>query len=85
MCIQTSQKKQKMQSTPQVSIDEEQLEQIDTINFLRVRLDGRLNWGSQIDELEKKVSRGVFILKRFNRLNNVPQIRTVYFAHLLHT
>lgn len=53
---------------------------VQSVKFLGVSLDPKLQWGSHVDELSRKLGRNIFVLR--NLANNVSDgvLRTAYFA-----
>jgi hypothetical protein len=52
------------------------------VDFLEVRLDGGLDWGGQLDKIESKLARGVFVLQNLSKFQNIKLLMTVYFCLL---
>jgi hypothetical protein len=64
-----------------VFIDEVRLNHSDSVDFLGVRLDGGLAWSNQIEKIEKKISSGLFVLRRTSQLNpNLNLSKLVYYS-----
>jgi hypothetical protein len=83
MCIQTQQRSNsKFSHNPTIQIDKTELEPVNMVDFLEVRLDGGLDWGGQLDKIESKLARGVFVLQNLSKFQNIKLLMTVYFCLL---
>jgi hypothetical protein len=81
LCIQTHQRNNRNPQTEvDVFIGDERLEPSDSIEFLGVRVDGCLSWADHIEKLEKKLSSGLFVLRRTVKLSNSNLAKLVYFS-----
>jgi len=70
----------KGENTPAVCINDEFIEQTDTVDYLGVRLDGNLTWGDQVDKLATILSRNIFVLRNIALLRNLHLSKLVYFS-----
>lgn len=50
------------------------------VDFLGVRLDHRLNWECHVDQLSRKLSRNVYVLRSLSLCVSRSALRTVYHA-----
>ena len=73
-------KPSKESSGVSVFINEDRLSPSESAEFLGVRLDGGLTWSDQIDKIEKRISSGLFVLRKTSKLNNENLSRIVYFS-----
>lgn len=48
--------------------------------FLGVTLDSRLQWGPHINQVAKKLARGIYVLRNLSGCVSLPVLRTAYFA-----
>ena len=52
----------------------------DTVNFLGITIDSRLNWKAHIDKIASKVNKGIFAIRRLRDCVNIDVLKQVYFA-----
>uniref|UniRef100_A0A1B6LNL1 Reverse transcriptase domain-containing protein n=2 Tax=Cicadellinae TaxID=33370 RepID=A0A1B6LNL1_9HEMI len=50
------------------------------IKFLGVTLDGRLTWADHVNEICKKISRGVYVVKRIKWIGTLEAAKIAYYA-----
>jgi len=83
VCLQTHQRaNSKFSRTPNISIGDVELESVSSVDFLGVRLDGGLSWGEQLDRIECKLARGIFVLKNLAKFQNLDLLLSVYYCLL---
>jgi hypothetical protein len=81
LCIQTHQRANSTSALESnVFIGEDRLNPADSVDFLGVKLDGCLTWSDHIEKLEKKLSSGLFVLRRTSKLKNCNLSRLVYLS-----
>lgn len=56
------------------------LEIVDSVKFLGVRIDTRLNWKEELEVVEHSVSSACYALRSLRDELSIEQLRTVYFA-----
>ena len=61
-----------------VRLGNENINQIDCIDYLGVKLDAHLTWNDQIDAVRKNL---VFIISRFSRLRHVLALRILMYIY----
>ena len=61
-----------------LTINNENIEKISSINFLGIHLDGNLTWNKHIDMLTNKLSRVLGILNRFKYIYPQHILLTIY-------
>jgi len=69
---------------PNIFIGEEQLQEETETKFLGFKLDKHLNWTLHIDDLCKKISSGIYALRRMSKLCSQETLKSIYFA-LVHS
>ena len=63
-----------------ISIDGQNIEEVDCTKFLGVYIDNKLSWKKHIEYICGKVSRGIGIILRARHLLNHSALKTLYFS-----
>lgn len=63
-----------------INTDKLQTTYVDTVKFLGIFIDNRLNWEPHINYLTSRLSRVVFLLRRLTLCVHADYVRTAYFA-----
>ena len=75
---------------PQLNLDinGDQIECVDTFDFLGITIDKNINWKAHTTKIEKKIVRVIAILNRLKRFIPCETLRTIYNSlispHLLY-
>jgi hypothetical protein len=56
--------------------------ELTTTTFLGVAINSNLNWDTHVDTLSKKMSRGIFMLRRLNGRVSTEVLKSIYYAHI---
>ncbi|KAJ8723159.1 hypothetical protein PYW08_003071 [Mythimna loreyi] len=64
-----------------VQIKGKDLSPEDTIVFLGITLDSKLQWGPHIDKLSKKLSSAAYAVRKIRNLTDLETARLVYFSY----
>lgn len=59
-----------------------EIEQINCTKFLGLTIDSNLSWDSHIKCITKKISSGLYILKRMSLFCELDTLKSIYFAHI---
>lgn len=88
--IQTQQRKLANNSlAPSLFIGDEELALQSSADFLGVRMDDTLQWGEQIEKIESRLAKGLFVLRTISKFKNYHLSKVVYFSliesHILYS
>lgn len=64
-----------------IELDARKLEIVNSTSFLGINIDFRLQWGSHIEGLAKRLSSAAFAVKNIRKITNQDTARLVYFAY----
>ena len=64
----------------QIKMGEEVLQEVDETKYLGVILDKKLNWKSQLNIVQSKVSRGCYILSKLRHYVDINTLKMLYYA-----
>ena len=78
MLIGSRQRLAGMDSEPIINIGEKNLWRVSKTKSLGIFIDENLNWNNQIDNISKKASKGIAILRRAKKFISQPSLLTMY-------
>jgi hypothetical protein len=67
-------------NTPSVFIGDTIINDVDCAKFLGLHIDKALTWDSQIDNVCKKISSGVFLLRQMKEICSIEALKVVYYG-----
>ena len=79
----TRQKLSQIINEPVLSIGSESVSRVSSTKTLGVIVDERITWRDQIDQVAKKASKGIGLLRRSKHLVNGTTLKTIYDALVL--
>ena len=63
-----------------ISINEENIKQVQNINFLGIVIDEFLTWRDHIDLIAKKIIKCAAIISRIRHFTNLNSLKLIYYA-----
>ena len=78
MIIETRQKLNHLSHDMEVHIGEKKLKQVTSKNVLGVTIDDQLSWEEQVDNISKKVSQGIGVLRRAKLFVKYDTLQILY-------
>src|SRR5436190_3932241 len=67
---------------PQICIDNNTIDQIENTKFLGLHFDINLSWNKHIDHIIKRISSGLYALKRMSFFCELSVLKTIFYAHI---
>lgn len=65
---------------PDVQLDNDQIQQVNSAKFLGLVIDENLSWDKHVENILHRISSGIFALRRMAAVCDIKTLRTVYFA-----
>ncbi len=65
-----------------IEMDGTKIEELEKTKFLGLIVDSNLNWNDHVKSILKKISSGLYAVKRMSTLCNIDILRQIYFAHI---
>lgn len=75
-------KQNRKQVNLSIEIEQVQIDKINSIKFLGLLIDTNLNWNLHVDHILKKVSSGLFALKKMSSLCSTDILKQIYYAYI---
>lgn len=63
-----------------LTVDNEKINQVKSVNFLGVVIDENLTWDMHIDKVCNKITSGLFIMRRLYEISDSNTLKTVYYG-----
>lgn len=76
----TKQNKNKLHSN--IIVEDNEVEQVNTIKFLGLKVDSNLSWDNHINKLLNKINSGLYALKKMSFLCSIESLKQIYFCHI---
>lgn len=70
----------KSTKTPKISINGTNIERVNEFNFLGLKITENLGWSRQTNDLSKKLSRGIGIIRRLSKFLPKRILTTIYYT-----
>ena len=83
MIICTRQRLSRNSDDPKIQIGGIGLKRVSVTKSLEILVDENLNWNQQIDNISKKVSKGIGILRRVKQYISRQSLETIYESLIL--
>ena len=80
MIIGSKQRLTNITNDPRIELGEAEIKRVDKSKTLGVTIDEHLTWKNQFDSIEKKVSKGIAMLRRMREYVPIPTLIKVYNA-----
>ena len=74
--------RRKPRSSNDIFIDHEPIEKVEHFKFLGVVIDSKLSWVDHIQFIKKKISKGLGILCKAERVSKLPTLLTLYYSFI---
>ena len=65
-----------------ISVEQNYIEPLEITKFLGLNVDSNLSWDCHVDSMIKKMSSGLYILRRMSYLCSLKTLKSIYFAHI---
>uniref|UniRef100_A0A1B6M2N5 Reverse transcriptase domain-containing protein n=1 Tax=Graphocephala atropunctata TaxID=36148 RepID=A0A1B6M2N5_9HEMI len=69
-------------SSTNICMGESILEEVETMKFLGLNIDSRLNWNTHVNQICKKISSGLYALRTMSSFSNQETLKKIYYAFI---